>query len=110
MLISRNVSGSFARSAVSGIASQRASSASRVISTRLLTTAAVLGASGAALAGEETKLSALTAQQQPSNEEALEKQLKQKQAGAVAPAPQAPSAPASSNPASKRSADVTTDE
>jgi hypothetical protein len=76
--------------------------------TMLLATA-VLTANGAALAGDETKLSALTGQ--PSNEElirkliameqrvqALEKQLKQKQAGAGALA-QAPIAPAGAKPA-----------
>src|SRR5258708_13710439 len=73
--------------------------------TMLLATVAMLGASGAgALAGDEAKLSALVAQ--PGNEElikkllameqrvqALEKQLKQKQAAAAGAAPPTPPPP-----------------
>jgi hypothetical protein len=70
----------------------------------LLATAAMLGASGAALAGDEGRVAALVAQ--PSNEElikkliameqrvqALEKQLKQKQTASASPAPLTPPTP-----------------
>src|SRR2546425_10935684 len=113
MFVCRGVGASSFRPGLPGIGAQKLQQTPAIrrrTLTVLLTTAAMLTAGAPVLAGDEAKLSALTGA--PSNEElirkliameqrvqALEKQLKQKQAEAGAAGPQAPTAPANAKPA-----------